>query len=104
MQRFQDLVRTLTPLIVPLIALILSGLLSYFVTVSTLDARISVQERRLDAVEKQQDKTDYKIDKVLESLSIIGADTRVTRAEVRGLGTRLDRMENRIDIAANGGR
>lgn len=99
MQRFQDLVRTLTPLIVPLIALILSGLLSYFVTVSTLDARISVQERRLDAVEKQQDKTDYKIDKVLESLSIIGADTRVTRAEVRGLGTRLDRMENRIDIA-----
>ena len=58
MQRFQDLVRTLTPLIVPLIALILSGLLSYFVTVSTLDAKISVQERRLDAVEKQQDKTE----------------------------------------------
>ena len=76
MQRFQDLVRTLTPLAVPLIALILSGLLSYYVTVSTLDARISVQERRLDAVEKQQDKTDNKIDKVLESLSIIGADTR----------------------------
>jgi len=99
MQRFQDLVRTLTPLIVPLIALILSGLLSYFVTVSTLDAKISVQERRLDAVEKQQDKTDNKIDKVLESLSIIGADTRVTRAEVRGLVQRLDRMENRIDIA-----
>lgn len=99
MQRFQDLVRTLTPLIVPLIALILSGLLSYFVTVSTLDAKIIVQERRLDAVEKQQDKTDQKIDKVLESLSIIGADTRVTRAEVRGLGTRLDRMENRIDLA-----
>jgi peptidoglycan hydrolase CwlO-like protein len=99
MQRFQDLVRTLTPLIVPLIALILSGLLSYFVTVSTLDAKISVQGRRLDAVERQQDKTDYKIDKVLESLSIIGADTRVTRAEVRGLGQRLDRMENRIDLA-----
>lgn len=99
MQRFQDLVRTLTPLIVPLVALILSGLLSYFVTVSTLDAKISVQERRLDAVEKQQDKTDNKIDKVLESLSIIGADTRVTRAEVRGLCQRLDRMENRIDIA-----
>jgi len=99
MQRFQDLVRTLTPLIVPLVALILSGLLSYFVTVSTLDAKISVQERRLDAVEKQQDKTDNKIDKVLESLSIIGADTRVTRAEVRGLVQRLDRMENRIDIA-----
>ena len=103
MQRFQDLVRTLTPLIVPLIGLILSGLLSYFVTVSTLDAKISVQGRRLDAVEKQQDRTDYKIDKVLESLSIIGVDTQVTRAEVHGLGQRLDRMENRIDIA-NGGR
>jgi|LSQX01.2.fsa_nt_gb polyhydroxyalkanoate synthesis regulator phasin len=99
MNKFRGLWGEPRPFVVSIIGLILSALVSYFVTIGTIRLNAAVQEKRIEIIEEKQRHQDQKTDKIFESLSQIGADVRVTRSETRAIHQRLDRLEQRLDVA-----
>ena len=84
--------------------LVAAALIAYGVATGTATERLSAQDQRIERVEAQQRQTDSTIRDVRDSLIKIGSDVAVTRAGVEATDKRLDRIENRIDAAAAGGR
>lgn len=84
--------------------LVAAALVAYGVATGTAGERMAAHEKRIEQVEVRQADSDKTIREVRDALNSIGTNIAVTGEALKGVETRLGRVETNLDDALAGAR